>query len=67
MNKPFVWPPVLTDEERAERRRLAEQRARMLRIKTTAWVIAFVILVLGAISGLLYLAVLVVRLAWGGP
>ncbi len=65
MNKPFVWPPVLTDEERAERRRLAEQRARMLRIKTTAWVIAFVILVLGAISGLLYLAVLVVRLAWG--
>lgn len=24
MNKPFVYPPVLSDEERAERRRLAD-------------------------------------------
>ena len=30
----FVYPPVLTDEQKAERRRLAEQARRIAAIKT---------------------------------
>ena len=65
MNKPFVWPPVLTDEERAERRRLAEQRERIALVKAILTIVGVIAALLAAGCGLLYLAVLVVRLAWG--
>jgi len=59
----FVYPPRLTDEQKAERRRLAEQARRIAAAK----IVGAVAGLLAAGCGLLYLAVLVVRLAWGGP
>lgn len=62
---PFVWPPVLTDEEKAERRRLAEQRERIELVKAILVIVGVTAAVIAVGCGLLYLAVLVVRLAWG--
>lgn len=63
----FVYPPLLTDEERAERRRLAEQRKRIELAKAILTIVGVLAGLLAAGCALLYLAVLVVRLAWGGP
>ena len=62
---PFVYPPVLTDEEKAERRRLAEQRERIELVKAILVIVGVTAAVIAVGCGLLYLAVLVVRLAWG--
>lgn len=61
----FVYPPVLTAEQKAERRRLAEQARRIAAVKTGLLIsgVALGLLVVGA--GGLYLAVRLVRLAWG--
>ena len=61
----FVYPPVLTDEEKAERRRLAEQRERIELVKAILVIVGVTAAVIAVGCGLLYLAVLVVRLAWG--
>lgn len=66
----FVYPPVLTDEEKAERRRLVEQARRIAAAKAgllIVGVIAGLLAIVAVGCGLLYLAVLVVRFAWGGP
>lgn len=65
MNKPFVWPPLLTAEELAERRRIAEQRKRIELVKAILTIVGVIAALLAVGCGLLYLAVLVVRLAWG--
>lgn len=61
----FVYPPVLTDEEKAERRRLAEQARRIAAVKAFLLGAGVLLAIVAAGCGLLYLAVLVVRLAWG--
>ena len=67
MNKPFIWPPDLTPEQKAERRRLAEQARRIATAKAGLLIVGVIAGLLAVGCGLLYLAVLVVRLAWGGP
>ena len=62
----FVYPPVLTDEQKAERRRLAEQARRIAAIKTGLLISSVVLGLLVVGAGGLYLAVRLVRLAWGG-
>ena len=61
----FVYPPVLTDEQKAERRRLAEQARRIAAIKTGLLISSVVLGLLVVGAGGLYLAVRLVRLAWG--
>ena len=61
----FVYPPVLTDEQKAERRRLAEQARRIAAVKTGLLISGVVVALLAAGAGGLYLAVRLVRLAWG--
>ena len=63
----FVYPPHLTDEQKAERRRLALLRERIELVKAILTIVGVIAGLLAAGCGLLYLAVLVVRLAWGGP
>lgn len=64
---PFVYPSVLTDEQKAERRRQRQQEERLETARSIGRALGAltILVVLGA--GLLYLAVRVVRLAWGGP
>jgi hypothetical protein len=57
----------LTDEERAERKRLAEQRERIALVKAILTIVGVLAGLLAVGCAVLYLAVLVVRLAWGGP
>ncbi len=64
---PFVYPPHLTDEQKAERRRLALLRERIALVKAILTIVGVIAGLLAVGCGLLYLAVLVVRLAWGGP
>lgn len=61
----FVYPPVLTDEQKAERRRLAEQARRIAAVKTGLLISGVVVALLAAGAGGLYSAVRLVRLAWG--
>lgn len=61
----FVYPPHLTDEQKAERRRLAEQARRIAAVKTGLLIFGVIAGMLAAGCGLLYLAVLVIRAAWG--
>ncbi len=61
----YVYPPFLTDEQKAERRRLAEQARRIAAVKTGLLISGVVLGLLAAGAGALYLAVRLVRLAWG--
>ena len=63
----FVYPRGLTDEQKAERRRLALLRERIELVKAILTIVGVLAGLLAAGCSLLYLAVLVVRLAWGGP
>ena len=63
----FVYPPHLTDEQKAERRRLAQQARPFAVAKAGLLIVGVIAGLLADGCGLLYLAVLVVRLAWGGP
>jgi Mg2+/citrate symporter len=63
---PFVYPRGLTDEQKAERRRLAEQARRIAAVKAFLLGAGVLVGIVAAGAGLLYLAVLVVRRAWGG-
>ncbi len=62
---PFVYPPRLTDEQKVERRRLAGQARRIVAVKAFLLGAGVLLAIVAAGCGLLYLAVLVVRLAWG--
>ena len=53
---PFVYPPHLTDEEKAERRRLAEQRERIELVKAILVIVGVTAAVIAVGCGLLYLA-----------
>ena len=61
----FVYPPHFTDEQKAERRRLAGQARRIAAVKAFLLGAGVLLAIVAAGCGLLYLAVLVVRLAWG--
>lgn len=63
----FVYPPHLTDEQKAERRRLRDDARRIATAKAGLLIVGVIAGLLAVGCGLLYLAVLVVRLAWGGP
>ena len=63
----FVYPRGLTDEQKAERRRLALLRERIELVKAILTIVGVLAGLLAVGCAVLYLAVLVVRLAWGGP
>ena len=54
-------------EEQLEAARQWEERQRIALVKTILKIAGVAVALLAAGCGLLYLAVLVVRLAWGGP
>ena len=60
------WNRPWTDEQKAERRRLAEQARRIAAVKTGLLISSVVLGLLVVGAGGLYLAVRLVRLAWGG-
>jgi len=62
VSRPYIWPD---DKDRAERRRLREQEERIVKVKTALLIAGVVLGLLAAGACLLYLAVRLVRLAWG--
>ena len=61
----FVYPPHLTDEQKAERRRLALLRERIELVKAILTIVGVLAGLLAVGCAVLYLAVLVIRAAWG--